>query len=269
MTGNSIMESFFLIIKDVELENGEKQKLKNNSLIEKSIYNYLYFVRSLENISVICIGFNPSQSYEKNLSDLYKCIEENGDLILFQFKYFNESTSCEYFETKNIKNIFELLNKLDKRDISFKVEYLKYIIQNEMSKVFFESVVNPFMHASQKDFVNSDIGLLKIWCNNSKMLPDFKDTIDFGKIQKRLNGFKKAIKDKYKYYEKYYPLIQKILKGEYLFVDRTIQKIEALVDQVSKNEEFDLKELDLEELSKNLFDLFQFISKHHSQNNLG
>ena len=260
------MESFFLIIKDGEFEPEHKQekKKKEKSLIEQSIYNYLYYAKQLKKeISVRCIGFDPPQSYEKNLSDLYKCVNGNGDSSVIQVKYFDESETCKYFNTIKIESIFGFFDELDKTFIEKKKdkkEYLKYIIRNEMSKKFFESVVSNYTHAAKEDFVNSDVGLLKIWCDNYKMISDI--VIDFAKIKIMLNDLIKSINDKYD------SSVYSAIKGEYLHIKKAIERTKELIDKVNEpNPKQAPKQLVLDELSKNLFYLFQFISKQHSHKN--
>jgi len=242
--------SFFLIIKDKKT----KQKGKENSLFERSISNYLQFVKSVNNKNIISIGFCNTQSYEKNLSELYDFIEKKGNIFFVQVKYSDESETCELFNEINIENLFRFLNEFN---VSFKEEskeYWKYIIRNEMSKVFFESVVSLFTHGSQKDLVNSEIGLLKIWCDNNAILPNFK--FDNKKIRKRLEDLRGSIKNKY------FPSIHKIIEGEYLYIINMIERILKLVGDDDKTPQ----ESSISKLSQNLFDLFKFISNHHFHN---
>lgn len=254
------MEYFFIIVsKKVETID------KNKNELDAALQRYNKYVGDNSLRSFKTFGWKVEEKPSKILINLYKYLEKNDcdNYTVLRICFGKDNLDDELYKKNEIdsKYFMDLLNNnsinnLYKKGNEGNKEIKKWQIENLIEYCFFRNIVNPFMHGESSDLVNSPLGVLKIWCDNSDNEEVFlektflDENIDIQEAEKLLKKLEKELSKENSIPEF---LKREITKGQYL-ID-SILKITK--DDIKNNPEMK------KSLSNNIFQLFQFVSKYH------
>lgn len=248
------MDYFLIVISD-------KTICKDQTNFDLALHRYCEYVENYDSLCFISFGWKNDEEKTKSdlLIELYKYVIDktisnftvmricfNEDILdedLYKKNEIEPKYIMDFLEGKSIKNLY----KEEYNDKNRKIWQLEDLIEN----IYFRDIVKSFMHGQTNDLVNSHLGLLKIWCDNSEILDDkfLKENKLISKSNEILNKLNKkfSIKDNPEFLQK------EIMKIKYL--------INSILKITKKNNYNDKKDI----LSTKISQLFQFVSDYHEQ----
>jgi len=237
------VDSFFIIV----LKNTNESYASEEGYLECALNRFSKY--NLTRLQLKLIGLN--KEYDKSLQSLYDFFLTNKDKVVKIIQILYNTPPKNHFSQVDITNFITEPGDILNKPGEISPDYWRFVIEEEMKRVFFSKVVADFAHTASNDMVNSKVGLIKVYCDNN--MTDKITDQDYEDATTLLNKFKESLDNiagKLGY---------ETVKGEKAYIIRELEEVNCILKDKINDEKKKQK------LSEYLSNLFEFISKYRKR----
>jgi hypothetical protein len=240
------MNGFFVFV------TGSTVAVELNCSLGRSLDRYMKYTIGRTDHSVSVFISEDTSSYIDCLKNSCRFLAgiKGAEMIGFQAVNLesNDETGKSHYDCISFSVFLDDIKALF--DCKMPASLVKYILNEELKIAVFKNIVSEFAHASNMDMVNSDAGLLKIWCDNMSLISneniDLK--IDHESVKHLINEFTER-------FRKISDDIKELISGEIYYILYNSEKILELTKKVKKGSATSKEAVKLSERLGKLFDL--------------